>query len=161
MRRPVVVLAVTVFLAATLGVGIYRVRSQQAKLNIRESAIRLPQGQRFFIVARDDWTDGWTAEDEGGASEHIEVDERAERLAREEFAAMGGVKIVKREQDADFVFLMVIEPASGKHGVLAEIFPAGCSHDSETPGCASKWSTLGDSPADVVRQFCGKALSGN
>lgn len=153
-------LAVCIVVAATLGLSIYRLRStNHTKPDPVQSLFRLPQGQRFFIAARDDWSDRWTAIDEDDSWEHIEVDERAEQLVRQEFATKGRVRIAKTEEEADFVFLIVIEPAKTRGCVLAEVFPAGCSNDAEKPNCAWKWVAWGDSPADVVQMFYNEVLA--
>lgn len=117
----------------------------------------MSRGKLIYVAARDDWTDGWTAEDDDDLSEHIAVDERAERLAQQEFRRKG-VGVVTTEKDADFVFLVVIDPTAGKRSVLGELFPAGCVENWKTVNCASKWVAWGDSPVDVVHRFCSDAL---
>ena len=119
-----------------------------------KSMVRLPPNQRIFVVARDDWGDNWTEEDEDESREHITADTRAERLARAEFIRLGRVRLADDEQDADFLFLMVIDPGSGKHGLLAELDTPECNkHPESFPEPCVRWVAEGDTPAHLVQRL--------
>jgi len=136
-----------------LGLGIYGLVTKYfVKPSSGESTFRVPRDQRIYIVARDDWVDNWNDDE---SREHVTVDIRAEQLVREEFIRMGKVRLTKNEQDADFIFLIVIDPSSTKQAVLAELDTGDCYKDSESSlaRCDSKWVAWGDSPAHVVQRF--------
>lgn len=107
------------------------------------------------MVARDNWTDNWTDPDDD--NEHIVEDPRARRIAQEEFAKQNRITLTDNERDADFVFLLVIDPNTSTQGVVAEVDTPEClSGPSER--CESRWHGFGDSPAQAVRLFCRDVL---
>lgn len=145
-----------------LALCVYGLINRYLTPRMREATFRIQTGQRLFILARDDWTDNWTGEDDDGdeSREHMEADTRAERLAAQEFARNGRVILTEKEKDANFVFLVVIDPRGGKDAVLGEIVTPGCGKSSSGAAgqCESRWTGWGASPQEVVLKFYKEVL---
>jgi hypothetical protein len=159
--RPSFVIA-GIFAAAFLGLCLYGIVTRYIiKPKSHQATFHLKQGQQIYIIARDDWTDNWTDEfDDDELREHITADRRAERMAGEEFLKNGKVTITKNEREAAFTFLVVIDPRATKKSIYAELAPTECYKDSEASlsHCDSRWMTWGDSPTQVVQQFCKEVV---
>lgn len=126
-----------------------------------QSTFRLPPGQTLCIVAQDDWSDNWTpADDDDDSTEHITRDVRAERLAREEFTRKGKIRLTNNEQEANFIFLITIDPNATKQAVLAEVVTPNCykATGASLARCDSRWMAWGESPAQLVRLFYKEVL---
>jgi len=119
----------------------------------------LPPGQHLYLVARDDWADNWTDAEDDDSNEHVTVDTRAEHLARQEFINRGKVRLTENEQDANFIFLIVIDPDKAtKQAVLAEVVTPDCYTESTLAHCDSKWRAWGETPLEVVQRFYKEVL---
>jgi hypothetical protein len=142
--------------ASLVGLCGYAVLARHFKQSeIGRSAFHLPSGRRIYVVATDDWTDNWSDADDD--SEHIVEDPRAKRIAREEFAKQNKITVTDSERDADFVFLLVVDPKRSTRGVVAEVDTPGCV-SKPSVRCESMWHVFGDSPAEVVQLFCRDVL---
>ena len=79
-------------------------------------------------------------------------------MARAEFARYGKVLVTQDEHQADFVFLLVIDPTSHPPEILAELLDKGCFNESEDVRCNSHWHASAQNPVALVDEFHKEAV---
>ena len=125
----------------------------------RVNEFHLPVGRSIYVVGRDDWVDNWSDPDED--SEHSGTDTRAAHLARDEFSRLGKIALASSAENADFIFLLVMDPSKTRESGLAELFTAACYRSIiSEPGkfCESEWHATGNTPSQLVAQFHKEVL---